>query len=155
MSSASPRDPIAMLQASARRVAAQFVPGSAPQRVVILDAQGHVLFSVAVPPGDVEKAEPREQTPPSGWLAGEKGATFDGKPVRVAASRFRLLAVLVAAEEPLTAKELTERAFDRATDIANTRYHIRELRKELAEAFPSFEGNVIEGDDAGYRLVLR
>ncbi len=47
------------------------------------------------------------------------------------------------------------RRHDRHTDVANTRYHIRELRRELKAASPGFEGELIAGGGSGYRLALR
>lgn len=84
----------------------------------------------------------------------ERRAKFDGRPVPVSGSRLRLLKALVEADGPLTAKELTERAFDRQTDTANTRYHIKELRREL-RAFFGCEDEVIAGGDDGYTLAIR
>ncbi|HEV3440626.1 MAG TPA: hypothetical protein VG122_24940 [Gemmata sp.] len=63
--------------------------------------------------------------------------------------------MLVEAPGSLTAKELTEKAFDSETDEANTRYHIRELKRELKAAFPGFEEELLEGGAEGYRLKLR
>ena len=155
------RDLIRCLQFDARRVAAAVAPGASVSYVVALDAQGRVLFKLPVPPAalllpptDAESApEPPAVAP--GWAAGPKGALYDGGRVAVSASRLKLLKVLVEADGPLTAKELTAAAFDKATDVENTRYHIRELRRELKIAFPGFEGEIVAGSDEGYRLQLR
>ena len=153
--------PVRELQASALRFAAIAHPGVSVSYVVALDAAGKVLFKLPVPPAalllppptDAEPAESPAVAP--GWAVGPKGALYDGARVAVAASRLRLLKVLVEADEPMTAKELTAAAFDKATDVENTRYHIRELRRELKIAFPGFEGEIVAGSDEGYRLQLR
>lgn len=151
----SPQDSIRALQAAARGAAEQCVHQSA-QRVLVLGAGEQVLLNVAVPAGPDPKgsAAPAADPPKPGWAVTDRAAAFDGAPVAVAPSRLRLLRALVGAEGKLTAKELTALAFDDHTDEANTRYHLRELKKELAKAF-TFDGDVIQGDSDGYRLVLR
>src|SRR5262249_22748272 len=68
--------------------------------------------------------------PVAGWSFSERGAAlYDGRPVGVAASRLRLLRALVEAEEPLPAKGLIGRAFDRNTSETNVRFHVGELRR--------------------------
>lgn len=90
-----------------------------------------------------------------GWSVGDRIATFDGRVVPVASSRLRLLRVLAeAGGTPLTAEELAPLAFDRETSVDNVRYHIRELRKELHDAFPQ-RAEAIKGGDQGYELVIR
>lgn len=153
------RDPIKELQAAAR-FAAEHVASQPALRVLVLGPADCLLLNLAVPSGCcatsiagvVIPAEPPLVV--AGWVVTERAATFDGTPVPVAPSRLRLLRVLVEADGPLTAKELTATAFDQHTDDANTRYHIRELRRELKTAF-TFDGDVIQGDAEGYRLVLR
>jgi hypothetical protein len=148
-------DPVKLLQAAARQVAGRFVPGAVPGAVEIKDAQGRVLFSVAVPAGsDGETQAEDAADPPTGWDVDERRALFEGKPVRVASSRLKLLRVLADARGPLTAEELTDLAFDSQTTLKNTRYHITLLKEELRKAFPSFEGELVEGGDDGYRLLL-
>ncbi|AMV25456.1 hypothetical protein VT84_13745 [Gemmata sp. SH-PL17] len=150
------RDPLRALQAAARAIADHVSPGRAAKRVIVLDDVGK-LIDVPVPCGACAKADEVDEAKPpvvAGWVVTERGATFDGTAVLVAPSRLRLLRVFIEAENPLTAKELTAAAFDRHTDEANTRYHIRELRRELKTAF-TFDGDVIQGEADGYRLVLR
>lgn len=155
----SGRDPIKELQAAAR-FAAEHVAGQPPQRVIVLGLDNRKLLDVTVPCGCVATPSGAAVVVPevplviAGWVVTDRAATFDGTPVPVAPSRLRLLRVLVEAEGPLTAKELTGLAFDQHTDDANTRYHIRELKRELKAAF-TFDGDVIQGDAEGYRLVLR
>lgn len=150
-------DPLRDLQAAARVIAEHVNPGHPACRVIVLDRDGVKVLDTTVPlcgcatPTAVPSVEVPVQ---SGWIVTDRGAQFDGQPVRVPSSRLKLLRALIDATEPVTAKELTVLVFDRETDIANTRYHIRELRKELKAAF-TFDSDVIQGDDDGYRLVLR
>jgi DNA-binding response OmpR family regulator len=87
------------------------------------------------------------------WAFSDKRVYFDGNPTQIKTSRQKLLRVLVEADGPYSSKELSKLAFDGKTDEENTRYHIRELRKELQEAL-GIEGNPIPGDSEGYRLDL-
>ncbi|HEY1187986.1 MAG TPA: hypothetical protein VGE74_10030 [Gemmata sp.] len=150
------QDSIRELQTAAR-VAAEFLAHQPAARVIVLGPDERLLVSVTVPSGAGPKGTALEaEAPPAaaGWVVTERAAAFDGTPVVVAPSRLRLLRALVEAEQSLTAKELTALVFDRHTDEANTRYHIRELKRELKAAF-TFDGDVIQGDGDGYRLVLR
>ncbi len=148
------RDPLKELQLAAARAAEHIFPGDAAGRVIIRGRTGSKLLDAAVPACIPGPAPAAESAPQPGWVVTERSAAFDGQAVPVSPSRLKLLRVLVEAEGPLTAKDLTSMAFDRATDVANTRYHIRELKKELKAAF-AFDGDVIVGDDEGYRLVPR
>jgi DNA-binding winged-HTH domains len=151
-----PTDPVEQLQSAARQVAGRFVPGALPVRVAILGADGEPLFVVAVPQVACESREsPREPEVSAGWDVTERRALFDGKPVKVAPSRLRLLKVLVEADAPLPARDLLGPAFDRHTSENNARFHVTELRKELRAAFPGFEGEVIDAAGDGYVLVVR
>lgn len=151
-------DPIKTLQTAARSVAEHVVPGHPARRVIVLGDNNARLIDTQIPccPSATASGETAPAVPAvvAGWSVSERGAAFDGAPVPVAPSRLKLLRTLVEAEGPLTAKELTALAFDRHTDDANTRYHIRELKKELKAAF-TFDGDVISGENDGYRLVLR
>jgi DNA-binding response OmpR family regulator len=149
-------DPLRQLQQAARTAAEHVAPGERAARVVLFDVTGRKLLDVTVPVClPVSEARAEMDVPVAGWHVTDRIATYDGKRIAVGASRLNLLRVLAEADEPITAKELTSAAFDRQTDTANTRYHIRELRKELKAAFTGFEGEPIQGDDEGYRLVLR
>ena len=149
-----PTDPLKHLQAAARLACAHCSQLPA-QRVVVFAADGRKVLDVAVPPGAAEPAaDPDPPAPPAGWDVSERAARFDGKPVPVSGSRLRLLKALVEADGPLTAKELTALAFDRATDVANTRYHVRELRREL-RAFFGGDDEAVAGGDDGYALAIR
>lgn len=149
-----PTDPLKHLQAAARLACAHCAQQPA-QRVVVFGLDGRKVLDVAVPPGAAESAaDPEPVAPPAGWDVSERAARFEGKPVRVGSRRLPLLKALVEAEGPLTAKELTALAFDRVTDLPNTRYHIGELRKELRAFFGS-EDEVIVGGDEGYTLAIR
>lgn len=149
-----PTDPLKALQAAARLACAHCAQMPA-QRVVVFAADGRKVLDVAVPPGAAEPlAEPDPSAPPAGWDVSERAAKFDGKPVPVRGSRLRLLKALVEADAPLTAKELTSLAFDSQTDITTTRYHVRELRREL-KAFFGGDDEVVTGGDEGYALAIR
>lgn len=150
-----PRDPIRDLQAAVRAAADHVAPGHLPRRLIILGDAGARLLDVPVPACVCAPAPAAAVIePPHGWAVTDRAATFDGARVPVPASRLPLLRALIGADGPLTAKELGERAFDRATSLDNVRYHIRKLRAELTAAF-TFDGDVIQGDDDGYTLVLR
>ncbi len=88
-----------------------------------------------------------------GWAFTDRRAYHNGKLIKVSDSRLQLLRVLVEADDHRSCEELTKLAFGSGTDTANTRYHIRELRQELKEAF-GIEGNPIPGEGKGYRLFL-
>jgi len=156
------RDLIRCLQSDALRVAAAIAPGASVSHVVALDAAGKVLFKLPVPPAALllpppTDAGPADEPPAAapGWAVGPKGALYDGARVAVAASRLRLLKVLVEADGPIPAKELARLAFDRETDETNVRYHVKELKKELAAHFPGFEGELVAATGEGYRLAVR
>lgn len=149
---------IARLQAAARVIAARLVPGAAVDLLRLLDRDGRVLFAVAVPPAACEPPAGRREDdppPPAGWDVTDRRALYDGVPVKVAPSRLKLLRVLAAAEAPLCARDLLGPAFDRHTSETNARFHVAELRKELAAAFPEFDGELIEATGAGYSLAIR
>lgn len=149
-----PTDPLKHLQAAARLACAHCAQQPA-QRVVVFGLDGRKVLDVAVPPGAAEPAaDPEPVAPAAGWDVSERAAKFDGKPVRVGSRRLPLLKALVEADAPLTAKELTALAFDSQTDITTTRYHVRELRREL-RAFFGGDDEVIAGGDEGYALAIR
>jgi hypothetical protein len=150
-------DPVKRLQCAARECANHVCPGVEIARVVVISAAGSKIMDFAVP---ATACDPREgEKPPPvfapGWSFVGRIALFDGRAVPVSPSRVRLLRTLAEAAEPTTAKDLTERAFDAQTDVANTRFHLRELEKELKAHFDDFEGKVIRGDNDGYQLLLR
>jgi hypothetical protein len=149
-------DPIRQLQYAARQVATQFVPGSAAAVVKIADANGKTLFTIAVPPAvDCPEGEKDpDAAGPAGWDVSERSARYDGKHVAVAASRLKLLKVLVEAEGALSGKELARLAFAKGTTEDNVGYHVKSLRGELQAAFPTYEGDPIPSD-GGYLLSLR
>lgn len=157
------RDLIRCLQSDALRVAAAVAPGASVSYVVALDAQGRVLFKLPVPAAALlllpppTDAGPADEPPAAapGWAVGPKGALYDGARVAVAASRLRLLKVLVEADGPIPAKELARLAFDRETDEPNVRYHVKELKRELAAHFADFEGDLVAATGEGYRLAVR
>ena len=146
-------DPIKGLQIAALKAAAHVAPGQPARQVVIIDATGAQLLRLAVPPTVIDDTA-QWLRPAPGWVIGDD-ARFDGRVVPVGPSRLKLLQVLAGSDKPLSAKELAKLAFDRETDEENVRYHVRELRKELALVFSSFEGDLIANDGGGYRLVLK
>src|SRR5262245_1201224 len=148
-------EPIRQLQVAVRVAAGHVAPGVTPGRVVVFDAAGDRMIDLRVPPGCPESERAEEPAAVAGWQVAERVATYDGRPVAVAPSRLKLLRTLVEADAPMSAKELATAAFDRATDEQNVRYHVKELKRELKVAFPSFDSDVIEGTGEGYRLVLR
>ena len=147
-------DPIRQLQTAARAAARHVNPHTRARNVIVLDVNGEQVLDLQVPAGADADADGLAPAVRPGWDVDDRRALFDGQPIRVAASRLRLLRVLAEAEGPLPAKELARLAFDRESDEENARYHVRELRKELKVAFDGFEGEIIPGD-GGYRLVLR
>ncbi len=123
-----------------------------PESVADGEMRRPMLPATLPPPPPI----PPPPIPPPGWSFSDRLASFDGRVVReVSASRVRLLKALAESRRPLTAKELTELVFDSETDVANVRYHVKELRRELKAAFADFEGELIVGEGEGYRLVLR
>jgi DNA-binding response OmpR family regulator len=150
------RDPIKGLQVAAHAAALHVSPGNPARQVVVLDATGARLLTLAVPPGiDVSDESAEFFKSIAGWTVTDREARFDGRPVPVGPSRLKLLKVLAAATTPLTAKELAKLALDPQADEESCRYHIRELRKELAKVFSGFEGEIVTNAGDGYRLVLR
>lgn len=151
----STSDIVREMQALARRWADAVAPGLPARRVLVLGDDGVRLLDTPVPacacaPTAAAALEEVEH----GWRLTDRAAFFDGQRVPVAGSRLALLRALVESDEPATAKELAAAAFDRETSIDNVRYHLRKLREELKAAF-TYDGDVIQGDDEGYRLVLR
>ncbi|MCE9560480.1 MAG: hypothetical protein K8U57_00355 [Planctomycetes bacterium] len=144
------------LQQAARELVQDVYPGAAAESIQVLDRNGRVLALVAVPAGVVAVAPSQREEPEviAGWTFTDHSALFDGKRISVAASRLKLLRVLVEAEGPLSGKMIAELAFGKHMGEDAARYHITSLRKELGEAFPEFEGEFIPGD-GGYRLMLR
>src|SRR5262245_39085766 len=145
------RDPLKELQVAAARAVACYASGQEAKRVVILGVSGELL-SAPVPCSCDTNSE--ESNPViAGWQATDRQALYDGQPVAVGPSRLKLLRVLVEAEAALTADELTKLVFDSHTRVENTRYHIRQLKKELKTAFRlDSESMAIVGDDEGYSL---
>lgn len=137
------------------RLVAERFTGRPARRLYVTDDGGETILEIAVPTCACEPpARSATEAVPHGWSVTDRGATFDGTAVPVPGSRLKLLRALVEADGPRTAKELLDLAFDRETSIDNVRYHLRELKRELKKAF-TFDGDVIQGDDEGYRLVLR
>jgi DNA-binding response OmpR family regulator len=149
-------DPLKQLLMAARAAARYLAPGTVPERVMVLAAGRVRIVELAIPFG-VDEAPAEEERPASvaGWSFAGKVAHFDGVPISISPSRVRLLRAIAEAASALTARELLERAFDRETDVANVRYHVKELRRELKAAFPNFEGELIAGTDEGYKLLLK
>lgn len=125
------RDPLRELQRAAHRAAEYVLPGERAYRVVVFGLSSRKLLDIAVPIG----AERVEDSPaPSGWVFDDRRAVFDGRVLAIGSARLRLLRTLAEAKGPLTAKEMTALAFDGHTAVENTRYHLRELRRELKAA---------------------
>jgi hypothetical protein len=158
----SQSDPIRKLQCAVRSALAHLAPDSAPSRVAVWDQTGKKVIDLIVPASGSGDTDTHLEAPtvcdlPTvklGWIVTDRVATYDGRAVPVPRSRLALLRVLAEADGPRTAKELTLAAFDSQTTIENTRFHIRELRKELQAAFGS-EDDPVPGDDNGYRLTVR
>lgn len=149
-------DPIRELQRAAR-AAAKHVADAHANRVVVLDATGRRIMDIAVPAGcapEPTRAAPVISQVAAGWVVTQQSATFDGKPVAIAMSRLKLLRVLVEATEPMIGKELAKKVFGEHGDEEASRFHIRELRKELQAAF-GYEGDPIPNEKSGYWLALR
>lgn len=149
----APRDPIRDLFAAALRAAAHLGFSERPVRVTLYCREKRKILDLEIPlTVCADEAPAREEDAGGGWLFVGRAAIFNGRRIVVSTSRVKLLQVLAEATEPLTAKDLTARAFDAETDVANTRFHIRELRGELKKAF-GFEEEAIVGENDGYRLV--
>jgi hypothetical protein len=151
-----PADPVRSLQAAARRALAHVAPGSAPSRVAVWDASGKRVIDLVVPAAtDADDTLADRPAIVPGWCVTEAGAFYDGAAVAVAPSRLKLLAALVRADGPVRGRELARLGFDAETDEDNVRYHVARLKKELAQAFPEFEGEIVSAGEGGYRLRLR
>lgn len=128
-------------------------------RVVVYCAEGIDVVNVLIPESvadDALRAAPPAPppTPKAGWDVGELSATYDGERVAVGRSRLKLLSALLAADGPLSAKELVRLAFPGSNE-ENVRGHIKTLRRELADAFPDHEGECVPNSGDGYVLAWR
>lgn len=152
-----PNDPLQQLQAAARLCGRHAVPGSDVRRVIVLDVGGHKLVDVAVPPGgEVAAAEDKPQLR-AGWQVTDEFAIYDGRPVRVSASRLGLLKRLADSSIPISAEELAK-GWGRnqvRTSGDNIRYHIKELNREIREVFPDLDFDPVGGTGEGYELRFR
>lgn len=153
-------DPIRSLLKAACRANRHIEAGPATRVVVYSGDRKTIDMTVPDSVADgvlraLAAAREPEVPPPSGWSFTDRSAAFDGRAVGVAASRVKLLKALAEARRSFTAQQLTESVFDSETDVANVRYHVKELRRELRAAFPDFEGELVVGEGEGYRLVLR
>ena len=157
-------DPVRALLRAACRAARHMELGRACRVVVYVGDKRalDVVIPESVADGEMRRpvlpAAPAPETPalPPGWSFTDRLALFDGRVVKeIGPSRVKLLRVLVEAVAGMTARDLAQLVFGPHGDEENARHHIRELRKELKTAFPSFEGETVPNDGAGYRLILR
>lgn len=151
-----PADPLRQLQVSARRYGRLVLPGSDIRRVIVLDAAGHKVADVAVPPGDDTPERGPDPEVQPGWDFAGNVPLFDGRPVPIAGRGREVLKVLAEADGPVTTDQLREAVwagYD-ASDSA-IRFQVVELRKKLLKAFPGWEGDPVPASGAGFELAIR
>jgi hypothetical protein len=152
-------DPIRDAQAAVAAFAAHVAPWCHAARFVVIDSDGKTIASLMIPYGQAAARSPAPQAAvpaAAGWDFSKGIPRFDGGQVPIGGRPGEVLKVLAEADGPVKLEVIRKTIWgDYPIGDGTVRFAIAELRRKLAEAFPTWEGDAVGTSTHGYTLLLR